>query len=301
MEGTIQGKALCIDDRVAAVGENPVWDDRRSILWWTDIYGGRVMGLEPSSGRQHDHLLGGHRLAAALAPCADGRLLVGSEHGLHLFDPDSGRLDRAINDPRGGRDWLAFNDARTDAHGALWIGTYDERPGQAGAVLFRIAPNGVVSEPWGEVAVVNGPAFSPDGGTIYVADTMAGRLLAAPLGPSGFAGSLHTFAELDGEGGPDGITTDSEGALWVAHWQRGRVVRYLPSGRCDRSIYLPVPMTLSCAYGGPELSTLYVTTADDGMDAAALAAAPLSGRLFAADPGVAGLTERRFHPTLLSG
>ena len=279
-----------------------MWDDRRSILWWTDIYGGCVMGLEPSSGQQHNHLLGGdHRLAAALALCADGCLLVGSEHGLHLLDPDSGRLDRAVKDPRDGRDWLAFNDARTDAHGALWIGTYDERPGQAGAVLFRIAPDGVVSEPWAGVAVVNGPAFSPDGGTLYVADTMAGRLLAAPLGQRGLAGSLQTFAELDGEGGPDGLTTDSEGGLWVAHWQRGRVVRYLPSGRCHRTISLPVPMPLSCAFGGPELLTLYVTTGDDGMNAAALAAAPLSGRLFAVDPGVTGLAERRFQPALLSG
>lgn len=291
----------CIDDRVAAVGENPVWDDRRGVLWWTDIYGGRVMGLDPAGGRRWDHRLHGCRLAAALAPASDGRLLVGSERGLVLLDPDAfGAGLEAVSDPRGGRTWLAFNDARTDPHGALWIGTYDERPGEAGAVLFRIGRDGTVDEPWGGVAVVNGPAFSPDGAMLYVADTMARQVLSAPLGPDGLLAAPRPFATLDGEGGPDGLTTDAEGGLWVAHWQGGRVVRVLPSGLFDREIPLPVPMTLSCAFGGPGLRTLYVTTATDGMDEAALDAAPLSGRLFAVDAGVAGLPERCFDPALIS-
>jgi len=291
--------AACLDDRIAVVGECPLWDERRGRLHWVDMYGPALHGLEPATGRCSTLRLDGHRLAAALAPSSDGRLLVGTDRGLHLADPESGGLER-VGDPRGERPWLAFNDARTDPHGALWIGTYDERPGEAGAVLFRIGPDGTVDEPWGGVAVVNGPAFSPDGATLYVADTMAGRILSAPLGPDGLLGAPRPFAELDGEGGPDGLTTDAEGGLWVAHWQGGRVVRVLPSGRFDREILLPVPMTLSCAFGGPGLRTLYVTTATDGMTEAALGAAPLSGRLFGVDAGVTGLPERCFDLALVS-
>ena len=297
-------QAVCIDDRVAEVGECPVWDAARGLLWWVDIYGGVVFGLDPARGVRRSRRLEGHRLAAALAPCADGRLLVGTEHGLHLLDPDSGALAFA-GDPRGGRDWLAFNDARVDPHGALWIGTYDSRfvegsPGGREGVLFRIGPDGAAGEPWSGVPVVNGPAFAPDGSRIYVADTMAGTILAAPLDAGGLAGPFVPVAASAGAGGrPDGLAVDAAGCLWAAMWVGGRVVRYRPSGEIERIVALPVAMTLSCTFGGPGRTTLFVATATDGLDAAARAAQPLAGRLFAVETDVAGQPERGFPASLL--
>ena len=295
----------CIDDRTAIVGECPLWDRDRAMLWWVDMYGAMVHGLDPSSGATRCLPLEGHGLAAALASCEDGRLLVGSERGLHLLDPDDGSLS-AMCDPRGDRPWLAFNDARVDPHGALWVGTWDTgfvegQPGGRRSVLFRFGPDGRVDEPLSGLAAVNGPAFSPDGGTIYVCDIMAGTVLAAPLDGDGLVGDWRVLATAGDGGGPDGIVTDGQGGIWVAMWQGGRVVRYLPGGDIDRQIALPAPMTLSCCFGGSDLATLFVVTATDGLDAAALERAPPSGRLFAVEPGEGGWAERSFAPAVLSG
>ncbi|MEX2202347.1 MAG: SMP-30/gluconolactonase/LRE family protein, partial [Dongiaceae bacterium] len=131
---------------------------------------------------------------------------------------------------------------------------------------------------------------------LYFSDTAGRRLLAYDLDPeTGALGTARPFATIGEDAGlPDGLTVDAEGFVWCAHYGGGRVTRFAPDGQIDGTIPLPVPFVTSCCFGGGSLETLYITTARSGMDAAALAATPLSGALFAVEPGVAGIAERPF-------
>jgi sugar lactone lactonase YvrE len=139
------------------------------------------------------------------------------------------------------------------------------------------------------MAVVNGPAFSPDGGVIYVSDSMGRRILAFDV-DRGALRRRRTFATMSkDEGFPDGLTVDAEGCLWCAHWEGSRVTRFAPTGERLSVIRIPAPLVTSVAFGGSALDTLFVTTARLGLNPGDIARAPQSGSLFAVKPGITGL------------
>ena len=139
------------------------------------------------------------------------------------------------------------------------------------------------------MAVVNGPAFTPDGRTMYVCDSAAGRIMAYDIEGSA-AHSRRIFAEMTvAEGLPDGVTVDSEACLWCAHWDGGRVTRFSPAGKRLLTVPIPAPRVTSVAFGGPGLATLFVTTARQGLSADALEQFPASGGLFAIETGICGI------------
>ena len=145
--------------------------------------------------------------------------------------------------------------------------------------------------------ISNGPAFSPDGATLYHAESTRGEVYAYALEDSGAIADKRVFVRLDnGEGAPDGMTTDRDGNLWLCHFGGARVTCFSPSGRRLERIELPVPNVTSCCFGGPNLDTLFITTARFLMSDEALAHHPLAGSLFTAKPGVTGL-----EPPLFAG
>ena len=148
----------------------------------------------------------------------------------------------------------------------------------------------------GEIRIPNALCWSPDSATMYFTDSYSHQIWAFDFDlDSGTFENKRVFAAIpEDEGVPDGATVDAEGFVWCAHMFGGRVSRFAPDGSVERTIALPVPQVTSCAFGGPELATLYVTTASLRMDRAALAEQPLAGALFAADPGVRGLPEPVF-------
>jgi sugar lactone lactonase YvrE len=131
---------------------------------------------------------------------------------------------------------------------------------------------------------------------MYLADTPTGRILAYDLDrASGALANRRTFVQVPAaDGWPDGMTVDAEDYLWSCHWGGWRLTRYAPDGRIERVVWLPVPQVTSCTFGGPDLATLYVTTAAVDLDEATRARAPLAGALFAFQPGVVGLPEHSF-------
>jgi sugar lactone lactonase YvrE len=155
---------------------------------------------------------------------------------------------------------------------------YDERPG-AGA-LYRLAPDLTVSTVLTGVTISNGLAAAPDGTRMYYVDTATGRVDVFDL-VDGLPANRRPAVAVDGH--PDGLTVDAEGGIWVALWGGSAVHRYTPSGALDTIVRLPVPQVTACTFGGPGLDRLYVTTSAHGCDD------PLSGALFAVDPGVCGL------------
>jgi L-arabinonolactonase len=149
---------------------------------------------------------------------------------------------------------------------------------------------------FGDILISNSIAFSPDGRLMYFADTPLKKIFVFDYdGDVGALANRRIFAEVGPEGGsPDGSTVDADGYLWNAEWGGARVVRYNPAGRVDRIVPIPCSQVTCCAFGGDDLSTLFVTSARDGLSDAALAAQPHAGALFAVNAGVRGFADRPF-------
>ncbi len=203
-----------------------------------------------------------------------------------------------------------LNDGRCDRQGRLWVGSMARGQAAHAGTVYRCTAQEAVPV-LHDIRVPNCTAFSPDGRTMYFADTPTGLIRAFDLDPStGAISNERRFAKLpENSGFPDGATVDAEGGLWVAHWGGGRVSRFAPDGTFDRSITVPAPRVTCCAFGGPRLETLFITTARVGMDDAALSAAPLVRRLVRRRAGRArcgggalplGLTGPRARRTLAS-
>jgi sugar lactone lactonase YvrE len=190
----------------------------------------------------------------------------------------------------------SFNDGACDAAGRLWIGTRHRDASEPVCALFCIEPGLKVRRVVEGLTVSNGIAFSSDGRTMYHTDSRPGRIDAYDYdAATGTPSGGRVLLDYRGKGRrPDGCTTDAEGFLWVAEIDGGRVARYAPDGRLDRTVALPVAKPASVAFGGPDFQTLFITTISYGLDAAALAAQPLAGKLLSLRTDVAGLPEPPF-------
>lgn len=277
------------------LGESVFWHDVEQVLYWIDFYGPTLHRWNPANGEHRRWTIPGSKHVGSDVPLADGRVLLALDDGLHAFDTATGRT-AFIADPNGGRPGIGYNDCKVDRAGNFWIGTYDAAERAPRGILYRIGRDGSIRVADSGYMVCNGPAFSPDGRTLYFSDTSGRRLLAYDLDPAtGILGIAHPFAEIEPDGGiPDGITVDAEGFVWCAHYGGSRVTRFTPDGVVVRTIDLPVPFVTSCCFGGPGFETLYITTARSGLDPAALAKAPSSGALFAVEPGVKGIADVPF-------
>ncbi|QNE73824.1 SMP-30/gluconolactonase/LRE family protein [Streptomyces finlayi] len=253
----------------AELGEGPTWDDAADRLIWVDILGSRVHTYAPGTGRRTVMATGQH--VGAAKPRAGGGLVVNLRDGIGLYDAD-GAFSWLVHDPVPGR---RGNDAAVAPDGALWAGTmrYDED--ETGGSLTRITGDGTARDALGVVGCSNGTGWSPDGGRMYYIDSVTCRIDVLD-----FTGEQavyrRPFATIEaGAGLPDGLTVDEAGAVWVALWDGGAIRRYAPDGRLDRTYELPVRRPTACAFGGPGLRDLYVSTARTGL----AAPHPLSGSL----------------------
>jgi sugar lactone lactonase YvrE len=162
--------------------------------------------------------------------------------------------------------------------------------------LFRITPEGEVERKESGITVSNGLDWSPDKSTFYFVDTVPGMIYAYDSEPgSGNLSNRRVFAQIAKNAGrPDGLTVDSEGGVWCAIWDGWCLHRYLPNGELERTVEMPVPRPTSVCFGGPDMSTLFVTSARTRLPASTLSEAPLSGGLFAFTPGEIGLASTNF-------
>ncbi|MEV5544827.1 SMP-30/gluconolactonase/LRE family protein [Streptomyces sp. NPDC052309] len=270
----------------AALGEGPTWDAEAGRLVWVDILGSRVHTFDPASGRRTVRTTEQH--VGAAKPRAGGGLVLNLRDGIGLLDPDDSFrwLHRETVPGRRG------NDAAVAPDGSLWAGTmrYDEAPG--GGTLSRVTGEGTVETVLDDVAVSNGTGWSPDGRLMYYIDSPTRRIdVFAYDADTGRIGDRRTLAGIeDGAGFPDGLTVDADGCVWVALWDGAAIRRYTPDGTLDRVIEFPVPRVTACAFGGADLTDLYVTTARTGLDAPH----PLSGSLLVVPDAGQGLPQPAF-------
>ena len=273
------------------LGESPVWSVREQALYWVDIRAPAVHRLDPSTGAVRSMAAPAMVGSIGLRGVAGG-LLAAMQDGFHTLDHASGARE-AVHDPESHLPEQRFNDGRTDRRGRYWAGTMRiERRAPTGA-LYRLDPDRRCTRVREGISIPNSICWSPDDRVMYFADTPHAEILAFPFDlDDGAIGEPRRFADLSaGPGRPDGSTVDADGCLWNAEFGGGRVVRYTPDGRVDCAIAVPASQVTSCAFGGPGLDTLYITSARMNLSSERLAAEPAAGALFAVRPGVTGLPE----------
>ncbi|MFG2548341.1 SMP-30/gluconolactonase/LRE family protein [Streptomyces sp. NPDC048581] len=268
----------------AELGEGPTWDPESGRLIWIDILGARIHTYDPVSGRRSVRTTPQH--VGAVKPRVGGGLVLNLRDGVGLLDADDSFRWLRREAVAGRR----ANDAAVAPDGSLWAGTmrYDEAPG--GGTLSRLTGDGSAEVILDDVAVSNGTGWSPDGRLMYYIDSPTRRVDVFDH-EGGRAVNRRTFVTIeDGAGFPDGLTVDAEGCVWVALWEGAAVRRYTPAGELDRIVRLPVPRVTACAFAGPDLTDLYITTARVG-----LASPPaLAGSVFVVPGAGKGLAQPAF-------
>ena len=274
------------------LGECPLWDAGAQCLYWLDIRRPALRRLLPATGRIDSWPLPG--LAGSIALTDDHRLLVALPRQIALFDPTTGAVAPLV-DPPPQPDGHRFNDGRCDAHGRFWVGTMHNVTRAPEGVLYRLEGSGPMVPVRTGVCIPNSLAFSPDGRTMYFADSLRYAIFAHDYDPAtGAMGTERVFATSKAPAFADGSAVDAEGFLWNAQFNGGQLGRYAPDGRIDRVLPLPVRRPTCCAFGGPNLDRLYITTASQNMSKAEMQAEPLAGALLVLKVGVCGLPEPRF-------
>ncbi|WP_010139654.1 SMP-30/gluconolactonase/LRE family protein [Oceanicola sp. S124] len=279
----------CVLPAGAIVGEGPVWDARHDRLLWVDIAAPATHRYDPAQGQGGDIMRPASRLVSGVLPATDGSLLAVTQNGIELLDPETGRLS-PVYDPEAHLPSNRFNDAKTDRRGRIWAGSMSLDASMPSGSLYCFDTLGAARAVDGGFQVSNGLGWSADDKTFYFNDSGLGTVFAYDFDiEAGKISNRRVFLQFDPKDGkPDGMTVDAEGTVWIALWDGWRVAGYRPDGTLLREIDMPVPRPTSCCFGGPDLKTLYITTASIRLPAAVLEEAPLSGGIFAIDMEVPG-------------
>lgn len=283
----------CVVDARNRLGEVPVWDVREQALYWVDIEGKLLQRLTPATGAV-DRWVMPERIAC-FALRETGGLIVAFASGIAFYDLGTSAIEW-IARPEAHIPTNRFNEGKCDRRGRFWTGSMDDRLANHTAALYRVDTDLSVEKVLDGIGISNSIVWSPDDRFFYFADTLDKVIDRFDFdAESGRIANRTRIVDLSGTGiAPDGSTVDTEGCLWNAQWDGWRVVRYSPDGEVLRIVELPVQKPTSCMFGGPDLSTLYVTSAIWDIAGEALEKQPLAGGLFALDVGVSGLPEPRF-------
>jgi D-xylonolactonase len=275
-------KLECIWEAHAELGESTLWVDEEQALYFVDGLRGRLLRYSESQGTsevyRHDGVIGfiAHRVG--------GGFIAGMDNKLCLLDATLGTvMEVACPEPQLPNS--QFNDGKVDPNGGLWAGTLDRECADPVGSLYRVRKDLSWKAVDDGYLCTNGPAFSPDGRILYHTDSMRRTIYQFDLDlDAGAIFNKRVFVKFDErEGLPDGMTVDRDGRLWVAHFGGARVTAFRPNGEIDDVVYVPAPNVTTCAFGGTNGTTLFITTSRTWMTDAQLREAPLAGGLFACD------------------
>jgi sugar lactone lactonase YvrE len=271
---------------VCTLAEGPLWDPARGQVHWLDIVAGTVhTGRLDGQQVTAQTALVVDETAGALALADDGGLLVaGTKALVHVRADGSRQWGPPLLPPGPSR----LNDGQVDPAGGFVVGSLSRDGREGGEVLLRVAPGGAVQVLDDDLTLSNGLGWSPDGTVLYSIDSVPGVVYRRRWDPaSGQAGPREVLARVS-DGTPDGMCVDAEGRLWVALYGAGQVHCLLPDGTLVGAVDVPAPHTTSCAFVGPDLDLLVVTTATENLSREQRRAHPDSGRLFTARVGASG-------------
>lgn len=274
------------------LGEGPYWDVESQRLYWVDITGHRVHRWSPKTGACESHDTGTYVGFAIVDET--GNLVAGLRDGIYAMGFGSAEkrpIAKPVMHPEN-----RFNDGSCDPAGRLWAGTMhvSGNCARTSGALYRLT-GGALETVERDIGISNGLGWSPDGATMYYAETHRGIVWAYAYDmATGSASDRRVFAEVPLEVGvPDGLTVDAAGRVFVAIWRGHRLNVYTSDGQLDDVIEMPVPHATSCCFGGSDLRTLFISTSPEGLSPEQMAAYPHSGLVFACETGVPGLPATR--------
>lgn len=285
--------ARLYDPRPCILGEGPLWHPVRKQLFWFDILGKRLLTRQGETAQEWP--FDGHVSAAGWT--GPDSLLIASETALSLFDLRSGKQE-IVQGLEADNPATRSNDGRADPWGGFWIGTMGKGLEPGAGAIYRFY-RGELRRVFGAITIPNAISFSPDGHWLYFTDTPTRQIHRQALRPAdGWPDhrAPEIFIDLRAEElNPDGAVVDAQGGLWSAQWGAARVARYDAQGQFDRAVALPARQSSCPAFGGADLTQLFVTSAQDGLDPEA----PDEGRTFTADLSATGLSGQAEHRVLL--
>jgi sugar lactone lactonase YvrE len=272
----------------AVLGEGAIWNHETNTFWWVDIEGRKLNIYDPVT--RTNKAIDVVERVGTVVPAKNGGAIVALENGIFHLDLESEEKTMICN-PLEDLDTIRFNDGKCDPAGRLWVGSMSLKFVKGVASLYIVFPDGSFKEVFGGVTISNGIIWSNDQKTLYYIDTPLKTVRAWDYDmESGNITNERTVITIPEDmGGPDGMTIDAEGKLWIAHWGGNMVGRWDPeNGELIGRVEVPAPNVTSCAFGGPDLDVLYITTAG-GNNEKILQDYPLAGSVFRVSPGVKGV------------
>jgi len=302
--GSVSSEVRCVVDASAHLGESPVWSVEEQALYWVDI-GDWPGNSAPASVNRFDLASGATRhwtlpqAVGCMALHASGGAVVALASGVFRLDFATQALT-PLAPATYDLSTLRLNDGKCDRAGRFWVGTClspDPRVKEGTGHLYCLQGNELKAKVDG-ISVANGLAWSPDSRVMYFTDSRQRTVWAFDYDiERGTVSNRRVFVQAPSGVVLDGATVDAEGGYWVALYNSGKIARYRPDGTLDREIHLPVTKPTMLAFGGRDLTTLYVTSASHRLTREELAAQPFAGRILALEPGVCGLPEPKFERT----
>ncbi len=276
-------------DAHALVGEGPIWDAEQGVLYWVDILSSKLYAYNPVTRENRTYEVGQH--VGTVVPRVSGGVMLAVYDGFAAFDPATQELTLLAN-PEADLPGNRFNDGKCDPAGRFWAGSmaYSDQGTQGS--LYRMDTDLSVHKMLGDIAISNGIVWSLDHTTMYYIDSLAltVRAFDYDLATGDIANERVAIRVQEEMGLPDGMAIDAEGMLWVAHFGGSCVRRWDPqTGVVLDKIDLPTAQITACAFGGPDLGTLYITSGANGYTAEDMAREPHAGGLFQVDAGVKGV------------
>lgn len=267
--------------------EGPVWVERDAALWFVDIKSHKVHRFDPATDATRSWDAPGQ--VGFVLPIESGGFVAGLQSGLARFDERDGSFTPIVA-PEPELPGNRLNDATVDPSGRLWFGSMDDGEAEATGTVYRLGADGVCVPTTPKVSITNGPALSPDGKTLYHVDTLGGFVYACDVDDAGMLVNRRLFAQIPNEEGyPDGPAVDAEGCVWIGLYKGWAVRRYSPAGELLETVRFPVSAITKIAFGGPDLKTVFATTANKHCSVIDLEGEPHAGDLFRFTVDVPGL------------
>ncbi|WP_347551689.1 SMP-30/gluconolactonase/LRE family protein [Pseudalkalibacillus hwajinpoensis] len=281
-------EATLVIDARAIFGEGPSWDDQSQLLYWVDIEGKKVHAYNPMTAGNIE--LKQEQMVGTIAPRESGGLVMAMSGGFYAMNLSTEQVE-AITDPESHLPDNRFNDGKCDPAGRFWAGTMHMEGLKGEGALYCLDENLEVTKKIDHVSTSNGITWSPDTRYMYFIDTPTKKVVRYDYDFS--TGNIRNPVDVivipDGEGMPDGMTSDEEGNLWIAHWGGSKVSKWNPdNGKRLLEVSVPAVNVTSCVFGGKERNELYITTARTNTSEEELKKFPYAGGVFRVKPNVKG-------------
>ena len=275
------------------LGEGPIWNAAKNELYWVDINAGRFYKTTFPNGLVESFEIG-QRLGA-LALRAEGGLVMAVQNGFGFFDEATQTFTLLDNFVADNHPKIRFNDGAVDPRGRFFAGTMDMTEKEALGKLYRLDKDHTLHQQEENIYISNGMGWSLDHQTFFYIDTLTHSVAAYDYDlATGNIANKRIFIQFTSKEYPDGMTIDSEGGFWIAFWGAAKIGHFDANGKRIEDISIPALQPTSCCFGGPDMTTLFITSAARGLSSKQMKEMPLNGRLFMLETNIRGQEEPRF-------